>query len=710
MTFQLILAAATIFNAQPAAEPLPTGVFAGLGASRMDIGADVGSARFTNDGAALTVAPGRYSGIRSLSYLDLTTGKITRRIELPEGPREHAFTPDERLLIVRTFYQTSHPTKVGAVSFAEIHVLDAATGRSIWKTDAEQEFESMALSPDGKLLAGGIGARAGEASDIVLWDTATGKQHAVLAGHRTAIRRLAFSIDGKRLLSASEDDTPVASNEVVKGNVYIWNVATSQRIKNLSCAGADHVASPTGETIAFKNARRSATKVTLWDTNADRPIAELRQSDAGYRFTPDGKALVTGSGTDMLRFWDAATGRELRRFEGVVGNGVHPLAFSGDGKRLATFGGPDSYDTAIRLWDVTTGTERTPTAGHRLDITCLMFDRDGKTLVSGSQDRTVRLWQIATGAEIRSYANHDATITAVALAGDGRTVASADASGSTHLWDARTGKLLHRIAPDPAPKDLGRTIELLRFAPDDKELWIGSHSTAINEGVSRDEKGELARHDVATGKRIAFQSSDAFVPRAISPDGSLAVWTERLKPRDRFERDLAVWQEKVVVRRVDTGRELFEIAAAPSLETTLISQALFSPDSRTIALSSHWAAVSFHRCSIVPCYRLVDASNGKDLVNKSSADYPWTIHFPGGRVAAGSYEIENILAPAGGMIRVEQPSLAIVDPLTGKKLGKLPSYPTRSSAWAVSPNAAFVAAVSDRRTILVWDLAAHGVK
>jgi hypothetical protein len=142
----------------------------------------------------------------------------------------------------------------------------------------------------------------------------------------------------------------------------------------------------------------------------------------------------------------------------------------------------------------------------------------------------------------------------------------------------------------------------------------------------------------------------------------------------------------------------------------LVSQVIFSPDSRLIALNSHWLAQGLHRDSVVPCYRLVEAASGKDVVNKTSADYPWTVFLPSGRVLAGSYQIEDVMAPVGGMIRVDRPTIGVVDAVTGKKAGELPSYPKESGFWAVSPNAAFLASVSDNRTILVWDLTQTGLK
>ena len=52
-------------------------------------------------------------------------------------------------------------------------------------------------------------------------------------------------------------------------------------------------------------------------------------------FSPDGKRLATGSGDRTVKLWDAATGQELLTLKGHSDN-VYSVAFSPDGKRLAT--------------------------------------------------------------------------------------------------------------------------------------------------------------------------------------------------------------------------------------------------------------------------------------------------------------------------------------------------------------------------------------
>src|SRR5262249_49447960 len=137
------------------------------------------------------------------------------------------------------------------------------------------------------------------------------------------------------------------------------------------------------------------------------------------------------------------------------------------------------------------------------------------------------------------------------------------------------------------------------------------------------EKGELALYETATGKRLRAFSSEESYPLAVSPSGALAVWTGRVKPAKEIEQQLGYWDEKVVVRRLDTGRDLFQIATGGDYPNEVVEQAIFSPDSRLIAVHSHWLAESFTRSAYLPTHRVVEVVSGKDIVTRSSSDYPW---------------------------------------------------------------------------------------
>src|SRR5438270_32713 len=112
-------------------------------------------------------------------------------------------------------------------------------------------------------------------------------------------------------------------------------------------------------------------------------------------------------------------GQSLRTFTGHS-HGVNSVAFSPDSRTALSGGG----DSALKLWEVTTGKEVRTFTGHSGSVNSVTFSRDGGTALSGSDDRTLKLWEVATGNEIRTFSGHSDQVASVAFSPDGRTALS----------------------------------------------------------------------------------------------------------------------------------------------------------------------------------------------------------------------------------------------------------------------------------------------
>ncbi len=127
-------------------------------------------------------------------------------------------------------------------------------------------------------------------------------------------------------------------------------------------------------------------------------------------FLPDGRTILTretGTGRskfDEARFWDAESGRLLRSFSfGDAENGPGCFVLSPDGNTLATVAG--WRDPVIHLWDTTTGKQVGQFSGHNGGAALsLAFSTDGKTLASGGRDTTVLLWDVARSRMAHRFA------------------------------------------------------------------------------------------------------------------------------------------------------------------------------------------------------------------------------------------------------------------------------------------------------------------
>jgi WD40 repeat protein len=197
--------------------------------------------------------------------------------------------------------------------------------------------------------------------------------------------------------------------------------------------------------------------------------------------------------------------------------GAASLAFSPDGKYLATGGAPDyksrDGDFHIRLWDLQTGKLKTlfpPVNGS--PITKLIFTSDSATLISAGLGQQVTAWKSPSGERIREFPTDEESYHSVALSPDEKWVAASGNDSKTAVVFSLDGS--HKLCQIRSKRSYFYNFE---FSPDNKALLTYEHDRLcfwdITTGKPRSTipfEG-AASHNfylAPDGKKIAYDGND----------------------------------------------------------------------------------------------------------------------------------------------------------------------------------------------------------
>lgn len=218
-------------------------------------------------------------------------------------------------------------------------------------------------------------------------------------------------------------------------------------------------------------------EVTLWnpgDGSLVRRITNVAQRTYGIAFSPDGKLMATASGTPgelgEVKLWNAADGTLVKDLLGTS-DAEFAVAFSPDGKRLAAGGA----DRAIRIWDVETGVEQVLIEDHADWVMALAWSPDGTRLASASRDKTSKVFNTETGESLATFPGHGEPVFAVGFAQDGKLVATAGRDKQVRLWNPEDAKQARAIGGH------GADIYALVYSHDGTTLYTGSADKTVRQ-------------------------------------------------------------------------------------------------------------------------------------------------------------------------------------------------------------------------------------
>ena len=251
---------------------------------------------------------------------------------------------------------------------------------TLWNGETTASFRhetivvAAAVSPDGKFLATGGWDKA-----ITLWSLETEKPIRVLSGHTGEIHALAFSPDGRLLVSSG---------------AYKWEYQEGEDGSTLG-GGTYAVRGDSDGSIRFYAAddSQSDTTAKVWEVKSGKNIATLghQQKVIEIAFSPDGSRVATALGK-QVNMWCTKTWKSIVTLNTVE---VESLAFSPDGTRLAI--GGSSPEPIIQICSADTGQHIAELSGHTRGVQSVAFSPDGRLLASGGFDNAIHLWDVEIG-------------------------------------------------------------------------------------------------------------------------------------------------------------------------------------------------------------------------------------------------------------------------------------------------------------------------
>jgi WD40 repeat protein len=502
--------------------------------------------------------------------LQIETGNVTYRQELVNAAQKALQTSQERVkkssggIAPKEQDVTAKQKALADVRAAKTAADQALAGTETELKNAEKKLQDTAAK------AAQLAASAAEAIKGTAAVDATKVATDAAAALQEAAKARAERDQRETLRKQAADKIEPASKQLTAAEEAVKNAETARHVAEteLSLAKAEeqkNAATVTEATAAVQTAEAEKKKAEAALQAARQAATAAEQPIRAVAFSPDGSTVATAGDDQLIHTWNVENGAACDvlkghhaavtalafapngelistagdgatlswnlapewKLERTIGTGnagspltdrVNAVAFSPDGKQLATGSGEPSRGGELKLWEIASGqVVRDFPKVHSDAVLSLEFSPDGKLLASGAADKMARVTELATGKVIRNFEGHTHHVLGVSWSADGRTLATAGADGMVKVWDFTTGDRKKNIEgydkEVTAVCFVGATANLVTSSGDNKVRLVGL-----------DGKEVRAFPEVADFMESAAVSADGKLVVAGGQDSVLRIW------------------------------------------------------------------------------------------------------------------------------------------------------------------------------------------
>ena len=278
--------------------------------------------------------------------------------------------------------------------------------------------ESMAWSPDGKYLM------SGSFQELTIWDALTGEERHKITGFKFIVVAIAFSLDGKQFGIAGGEPT-------VDGEVKIFEVGTWKLLMDLKNCHSDTVYG-----LAF------SPEIRVPEPGA-KPV-DPKDKNAKIKTVP-AFFVATCSADKFVKVWTIPDGKFVKSFGGHTHH-VLDVGWAADGKLLASAGA----DNTVKIWDFDKGEQARTINAHAKQVTRLLFVGKKNEFLTAGGDNQVKRFNAANGGNTGSFTGGADFIYAVACSTDGVVVVAGGQEGVVRVYNGANAQFQRNLLPPEA--------------------------------------------------------------------------------------------------------------------------------------------------------------------------------------------------------------------------------------------------------------------